>query len=63
MEGNNRWRSVALTLLLIASPWLAVQGWIVAAAHDPEHTYITILNHDREPNPKLTNGTAVYHIA
>ena len=38
MEGNNRWRSVALTLLLIASPWLAVQGWIVAAAHDPEHT-------------------------
>ena len=38
MEGNNRWRSVALTVLLIASPWLAVQGWIVAAAHDPEHT-------------------------
>lgn len=38
MEGNNRWRSVALTLLLIASPWLAAQGWIVAAAHDPEHT-------------------------
>ena len=38
MEGNNRWRSVALTLLLIASPWLAVQGWIVVAAHDPEHT-------------------------
>ena len=27
-----------LTVLLIASPWLAVQGWIVAAAHDPEHT-------------------------
>ena len=38
MEGKNRWRSVALTLLLVASPWLAVQGWIVAAAHDPEHT-------------------------
>ena len=29
---------LALTLLLIASPWLVVQGWIVAAAHDPEHT-------------------------
>lgn len=38
MEAKNRWRSVALTLLLVASPWLAVQGWIVAAAHDPEHT-------------------------
>ena len=38
MEGKNRWRSVALPLLLIASPWRAGQGWIVAAAHDPEHT-------------------------
>ncbi len=38
MEGHQRRRSVLLTVLLIASPWLAVQGWIVAAAHDPEHT-------------------------
>ena len=38
MEAKNRWRSVALTFLLVASPWLAVQGWIVTAAHDPEHT-------------------------
>ena len=38
MEAEQRRRSVLLTVLLIASPWLAVQGWIVAAAHDPEHT-------------------------
>ena len=38
MEAKNRWRSVALTFLLVASPWLAVQGWIVTSAHDPEHT-------------------------
>ena len=38
MQAEQRRRSVLLTVLLIASPWLAVQGWIVAAAHDPEHT-------------------------
>ena len=38
MEAEQRRRSVLLTVLLIASPWLAVQGWIGAAAHDPEHT-------------------------
>lgn len=38
MEAEQRRRSVLLTVLLIASPWLAVQGWILAAAHDPEHT-------------------------
>ena len=38
MEAEQRRRSVLLTVLLIASPWLVVQGWIVAAAHDPEHT-------------------------
>ena len=38
MEAKQRQRSMLLTVLLIASPWLAVQGWIVAAAHDPEHT-------------------------
>ena len=38
MEAEQRRRGVLLTVLLIASPWLAVQGWIVAAAHDPEHT-------------------------
>ena len=38
MEAEQQRRSVLLTVLLIASPWLAVQGWIVAAAHDPEHT-------------------------
>ena len=38
MEAEQRRRSVLLTVLLIASPWHAVQGWIVAAAHDPEHT-------------------------
>ena len=38
MEAKQRRRGVLLTVLLIASPWLAVQGWILAAAHDPEHT-------------------------
>ena len=38
MEAEQRRRSVLLTVLLIASPWLAVQGWIVAAAPAPEHT-------------------------
>ena len=38
MEAEQRRRSVLLTVLLIASPWLAVQGWILAAAHVPEHT-------------------------
>jgi len=38
MEGQQRRRGILLTVLLLASPWLLVQGWIVAAAHDPEHT-------------------------
>lgn len=38
MEGKNRWRSVALIVLLIASPWLAVQGWILVGAPTPSHT-------------------------
>tara|TARA_B100000674_G_scaffold6026_1_gene4818 strand:+ start:2364 stop:2864 length:501 start_codon:yes stop_codon:yes gene_type:complete len=38
MEGKNRWRSVALTVLLISSPWLLVQGWILVGAPTPNHT-------------------------
>lgn len=38
MEGRNRWRSVALTVLLICSPWLLVQGWILVGAPTPSHT-------------------------
>ena len=38
MEGQQRRRGILLTVLLLASPWLLVQGWIVVAAHDPEHT-------------------------
>ena len=38
MEGKNRWRSVALTVLLISSPWLLVQGWILVGAPTPSHT-------------------------
>ena len=38
MEAQQRRRGILLTVLLLASPWLLVQGWIVVAAHDPEHT-------------------------
>jgi len=38
MEGKNRWRSVVLTVLLISSPWLLVQGWILVGAPTPSHT-------------------------
>jgi len=38
MEAQQRRRTVLITVFLLASPWLLVQGWIVVAAEDPEHT-------------------------
>lgn len=38
MEDKKRGRGLLLTLLLLSSPWLFVQGWILVAADDPDHT-------------------------
>ena len=38
MEDRKRGRGLLLTLLLLSSPWLFVQGWILVAADDPGHT-------------------------
>ena len=38
MSDNNRWKSIGLVALLILSPWLAVQGWILVGAPLPTHT-------------------------
>ena len=33
-----RWQKVAIVALLISSPWLLVQGWILVGAPTPSHT-------------------------
>ena len=33
-----RWQKVALVALLVTSPWLLVQGWILVGAPTPSHT-------------------------
>ncbi len=38
MEGSERKRAVLLGALLLASPWLLVQGWILVGAPPPDHT-------------------------
>ena len=38
MEGSERKRAVLLGALLLASPWLLVQGWILVGAPTPDHT-------------------------
>ena len=38
MEPTNRKRAFLLGALLLASPWLLVQGWILVGAPTPDHT-------------------------
>jgi hypothetical protein len=38
METTNRKRAFLLGALLLASPWLLVQGWILVGAPTPDHT-------------------------
>jgi hypothetical protein len=36
-EHSPRWRKPLLVVLLLASPWLLVQGWILVGAPTPDH--------------------------
>ena len=36
-EHSPRWRKPLLVVLLLASPWLLVQAWILVAAPTPDH--------------------------
>ena len=47
MEGTNKKRAMLLGALLLASPWLLVQGWILVGAPTPDHTTM----------PKCPEGT------
>lgn len=47
MEGTNWKRAFLLGTLLLASPWLLVQGWILVGAPTPDHTSM----------PKCPEGT------
>ena len=38
MEGTDRKRAMLLGALLLVSPWLLVQGWILVGAPTPNHT-------------------------
>ena len=38
MEAESKKRTVLVGLLLVAMPWVLVQGWILVAAHNPGHT-------------------------
>ncbi|MDB3858723.1 DUF1499 domain-containing protein [Candidatus Poseidonia sp.] len=35
---SQRWKSLGLVALLLMTPWLFVQGWILVSAPTPDHT-------------------------
>ena len=42
MSESTRWKSIVMVSLLLLSPWLLVQGWILVSAPTPEHTQLPV---------------------
>ena len=58
-EHSPRWRKPLLVALLLVSPWLLVQGWILVGAPTPEHTTMPACEDGTQNCAFLSSSTSV----